>query len=132
MDSITYTPIGIIRTPFAVEAGMPIQAVAAQGVRGRIELDPALALGLRDLEGFSHLTLLFHMHLITSPALEVTPFLDTKTHGIFATRSPRRPNAIGLSTVRLLHIDGTTLHIEEVDMLDGTPLLDIKQGRAAV
>lgn len=126
MDSITYTPIGIIRTPFAVEAGMPIQAVAAQGVRGRIELDPALALGLRDLEGFSHVTLLFHMHLITSPALEVTPFLDTKTHGIFATRSPRRPNAIGLSTVRLLHIDGTTLHIEEVDMLDGTPLLDIK------
>lgn len=124
--TINLTPIGVIRTPFTTLEGMPIQAVAAAGVPGRVELAPEFAPGLRDIEGFSHLILIYHLHQMTTPALEVTPFLDTQPRGVFATRSPRRPNALGLSTVRLLHVEGSTLHIEQVDMLDGTPLLDIK------
>jgi tRNA-Thr(GGU) m(6)t(6)A37 methyltransferase TsaA len=119
-------PIGIIRSPFTDTAGMPIQAVAATGVRGQIILDPAMTAGLADIDGFSHLILIYHLHRILTPKLTVTPFLDTATHGIFATRSPARPNAIGLSTVRLVAVNGATLEIEDVDILDGTPLLDIK------
>jgi tRNA-Thr(GGU) m(6)t(6)A37 methyltransferase TsaA len=126
MEPVTYRPIGVIRTPFTDIAGMPIQAAAATGIAGRIELDPSLEEGLADLDGFSHLTLLYHLHGIATPKLTVTPFLDTQAHGIFATRSPARPNPIGISTVRLVGISGTTLAIEDVDMLDGTPLLDIK------
>jgi tRNA-Thr(GGU) m(6)t(6)A37 methyltransferase TsaA len=105
---------------------MPIQAVAAKGVTGQIELDPAYQLGLQDIEGFSHLILLYHLHLVQQPSLVVTPFLDVQPHGIFATRSPKRPNPIGLSIVRLVRVDGVTLHIEEIDVVDGTPLLDLK------
>jgi tRNA (adenine37-N6)-methyltransferase len=123
---ITFRPIGVIRTPFPSTAGMPIQATAAVGIPGWIELDPDLAAGLVDLEGFSHLILLYHLHRITAPRLTVTPFLDDRPHGIFATRSPARPNPIGISTVRLIAIVGSTIEIEVVDMLDGTPLLDIK------
>ena len=123
---VTFRPIGVIRTPFTDTAGMPIQAAAAAGTRGTIELDPAFADGLLDLDGFSHLTLLYHLHEIREPRIVVTPFLDAARHGIFATRSPARPNPIGLSTVRLVAITGTTLEIEDVDMLDGTPLLDLK------
>jgi tRNA (adenine37-N6)-methyltransferase len=123
---VTFTPIGIVHTPFAETAGMPVQAVGAVGVQGTIELDPAYAEGLADLDGFSHLVLLYHLDRMTGARLTVVPFLDDRTHGIFATRSPARPNPIGLSTVRLVGIDGTTIRIEDVDMLDGTPLLDIK------
>ena len=123
---VTFRPIGVIRTPFTTTDGMPIQAVAAVGVRGRIDLDPEFAEGLRDLDGFSHLTLLYHLHLVTSTRLTVTPFLDDQPHGIFATRSPSRPNPIGLSTVRLVAISGSSVEVEDVDMVDGTPLLDIK------
>jgi tRNA-Thr(GGU) m(6)t(6)A37 methyltransferase TsaA len=126
IEPVTLRPIGIIRTPFADTDGMPIQATAAVGVPGRIELDPDLVEGLADLDGFSHLTLLYHLHRITAQRLTVTPFLDDRPHGIFATRSPARPNPIGISTVRLLAIAGTTLEIEDVDMVDGTPLLDMK------
>ena len=126
LEPVTFRPIGIIRTPFTDTDGMPIQAVGATGVGGSIELDPAYAEGLADLDGFSHLTLLFHLHRMTSARLTVTPFMDDRPHGLFATRSPARPNPIGLSTVRLVGIEGTTLRIEDVDMLDGTPLLDIK------
>jgi tRNA-Thr(GGU) m(6)t(6)A37 methyltransferase TsaA len=126
VDPVTFRPIGIIRSPFTDTAGMPIQAVAAAGVGGRIELDPAFVEGLADLDGFSHLTLLYHLHRVTAARLTVTPFLDTAPHGIFATRSPARPNAIGLSTVRLVRVTGATLEIEDVDVVDGTPLLDIK------
>jgi tRNA-Thr(GGU) m(6)t(6)A37 methyltransferase TsaA len=126
LEPVTFQPIGVIRTPFAETGGMPIQAVGAAGVAGSIELDPALAEGLADLEGFSHITLLYHLHGMTGARLTVTPFLDDRPHGLFATRSPARPNPIGLSTVRLIGIEGTTLRIEDVDMLDGTPLLDIK------
>jgi tRNA-Thr(GGU) m(6)t(6)A37 methyltransferase TsaA len=126
IEPVTFRPIGVIRTPFTAILGMPIQATAAVGVPGRIELDPDLAAGLVDLKGFSHLILLYHLHRITAPRMTVAPFLDDRPHGIFATRSPARPNPIGISTVRLLAIVGSTIEIEDVDMLDGTPLLDIK------
>ena len=125
-EPVTYRPIGIIRTPYVDTEGMPIQATAAVGVRGRIEIDAEFVEGLADLDGFSHLILVYHLHRMTAPRLTVTPFLDDRPHGIFATRSPARPNPIGISTVRLVGIDGTTISIEDVDMVDGTPLLDIK------
>jgi tRNA-Thr(GGU) m(6)t(6)A37 methyltransferase TsaA len=127
MNTISYTPIGVIRSPFTAPAGMPIQSVAAQGVAGMLELAPTYQDGLQDLEGFSHLLLLYHFHLVRpSPSLVVTPFLDDQPHGIFATRSPQRPNPIGLSVVRLVSVAGTKVSIEDVDVVDGTPLLDIK------
>jgi len=126
MEPVTYQPIGVIRTPFTDIEGMPIQASAAAGVPGRIELDARFAEGLRDIDGFSHLVLIYHLHRMTDQRLTVTPFLDVSPHGIFATRSPARPNPIGLSTVRLISVAGAALEIEDVDMLDGTPLLDLK------
>jgi len=124
--SVAFSPIGQIRTPFTSTAGMPIQAVVARDVPGTIELDPAYADGLADLDGFSHLILVYQLHLAGTPRLVVTPFLDDTPRGIFATRSPARPNPIGLSTVRLGGVRGTTIDILDVDMVDGTPLLDIK------
>ncbi len=126
MDTIIYHPIGIIHSPFKETAGMPVQAAAAQGIAGTIELDPALLEGLHDLDGFSHLILLYHFHLVKRMSLRVTPFLDDQPHGVLATRAPARPNSIGLSIVRLMRVEGPTLYIEDVDIVDGTPLLDIK------
>lgn len=126
MQPVTYTPIGVVRSPFREPADMPIQSVAASGIAGSIELLPAYAAGLKDIEGFSHLILIVHFHRSSGYRLEVTPFLDDAPHGVFATRSPRRPNSIGLSLVRLVGVAGTTLAIEDVDVVDGTPLLDIK------
>ena len=126
MQTITYTPIGVVRSPFATLAGMPIQTVAAAGIAATIELEPSYAAGLADIDQFSHLLVISHLHLMQGYALTVTPFMDTQPHGVFATRSPRRPNPIGLSIVRLVRIEGATLHIEEVDLVDGTPVLDIK------
>src|SRR5262245_12252467 len=126
MQTITYTPIGVVHSPFTTLAGMPIQTVAAAGIAATIELEPGYAAGLRDIEGFSHLLIISHLHQMQGYTLEVTPFMDTQPHGVFATRSPRRPNPIGLSIVRLIRVDGAILHIEEVDLVDGTPVLDIK------
>src|SRR5262245_13587968 len=98
---ICFTPIGVIRSPYPEPLGMPIQTIAAKGVAGQIELDPAYQAGLQDIEGFSHLILLYHLHLIQESSLRVIPFLDDQPHGVFATRSPKRPNPIGLSIVRL-------------------------------
>ncbi len=130
MDEVRFEPIGEIHSPFTETTDMPIQAVAAKGVAGRVELFPAyrdaLRDALRDIEGFSHLILLYHLHLSWGRDLTVTPFLDDVPRGVFATRSPRRPNPIGLSTVRLVQADEATLHIEDVDVVDGTPLLDMK------
>ena len=126
LEPVTYRPIGVIHTPFTDVDGMPIQPIAAAGIRGTIDLDPGFAAGLLDLDGFSHLILLYHLHEVRAPRLTVTPFLDDRPHGIFATRSPARPNPVGLSTVRLVRVLGSTIEIEDVDMLDGTPLLDIK------
>ena len=105
---------------------MPIQPMAAHGVKGIIELNPKFKDGLKDIEGFSHLTLIYQFHKISGYNLEVTPFMDTVSHGIFATRSPKRPNAIGISTVKLLEVKDNILYIEEIDVLDNTPLIDIK------
>lgn len=118
--------IGVIHTPFAEALDTPIQPIAASGVRGHVEVLPQYAAGLKDIEGFSHLTLVYCFHRITGHALQVVPFMDTQVHGIFATKAPKRPNRIGISTVRLLGVRGNRLDIEEVDMLDGTPLIDIK------
>src|SRR5215831_6817817 len=125
-SSVRFLPIGRIRTPFPEPAGTPVQTTSAVGSPGRIELDPEIVEGTRDLEGFSHLILLYHLHRAPTPRLTVLPFLDDHEHGVFATRSPARPNPIGLSVVRLVAIDGARLDIEDVDMIDGTPLLDIK------
>ena len=123
---ITYRPIGIIHSPFTDIAGMPIQPRGAAGVRGSVEVRPEFTAGLQDLAGFSHVILLYHFHRVREARLTVTPFLDAQPRGVFATRAPQRPNPIGLSIVKLLGIEGNILHIENVDILDGTPLLDIK------
>lgn len=126
MDPVTYTPIGTIETPFTSREGMPIQASGGKGIRGRVRLLPDYAEGLQDLDGFSHLILIYHFHQTRESHLVVTPFLDKTPRGVFATRSPNHPNPVGLSTVRLLAVNGTVLDIEDIDILDGTPLLDIK------
>lgn len=126
MDAIKFRPIGLIHTPFTSPKDMPIQPAGAQGIPGTIELFPEYTAGIKDLDGFSHIILLYHFHMAQKSALVVMPFMDTKPHGVFATRMPGRPNPIGLSVVRLLGIEGNILRIENVDMLDGTPLLDIK------
>jgi len=123
---ISYQPIGVIHSPFKEAKGTPIQPTAAVDISGIVELSPDYAPGLKDIEGFSHLILIYHLHLIKEPSLLVKPFLDNELHGIFATRSPSRPNAIGLSVVRLEKVEGTRLHVLDIDMIDGTPLLDIK------
>jgi tRNA-Thr(GGU) m(6)t(6)A37 methyltransferase TsaA len=126
MESIIINPIGIIHTPYTDIKNMPIQPIAAEGMKGYIELLPEYLRGLKDLEGFSHLTLVYRFHKITDYSLEVIPFMDDKLRGIFATKAPKRPNAIGISTVKLISIDRNKINIEQVDMLDGTPLIDIK------
>jgi tRNA-Thr(GGU) m(6)t(6)A37 methyltransferase TsaA len=126
MESICYKPIGFIETPFDDREGMPIQATGGAGVRGRIRLLEEYGPGLKDLDGFSHLILIYHFHLTRDSQLVVTPFLDTTPRGVFATRSPNHPNPVGLSIVRLLEIRGTTLEIEDLDIVNGTPLVDIK------
>lgn len=126
MNNITYKPIGNIRTPFKKQAGMPIQPSGAKGVRGTIKIKKDYIGGLKDLEGFSHLVLIYHFHLSKEYDLMVTPFLDDQPRGVFATRAPRRPNSIGLSIVKLNAVEEDTLEIENVDIIDGTPLLDIK------
>ncbi len=126
MNNVEYQPIGVVHSPFTEPAGTPVQPLAAAGVAGSVEVFPQFAGGLKDLEGFSHVFLLFHCHQAGPPELEVTPFLDSTSRGVFATRAPSRPNPIGLSVVRLVRVDGPTLHVEELDILDGTPLLDIK------
>lgn len=126
MTVFEYQPIGVIRTPHTRAADTPIQPVYAKGVRGRVELAPEYEPGLRDIEGFSHLHLIYAFDRAGAARLEVVPYLDDRSHGVFATRSPSRPNAIGLSLVRLIGREGAVLHVEDVDMLDGTPLLDIK------
>jgi tRNA-Thr(GGU) m(6)t(6)A37 methyltransferase TsaA len=105
---------------------MPIQPAGARGIRGTVELEPEFAAGLADLDGFSHVILLYHLHRSDGYRLEVVPFMGDKPHGVFATRAPRRPNPIGLSVVRLVGVKDNVMEIEDVDMLDGTPLLDIK------
>lgn len=124
--TIEYEPIGVIHTPFTVASGMPRNPAAARDVAGTVEIDPRHAAGLKDLDGFSHIILLFHCHRSEGYQLVFAPPGHSEAHGVFATRSPRRPNPIGLSVVRLDRIDGNRLEVRGVDMVDGTPLLDLK------
>ena len=126
MTTIQYEPIGIIHTPHRTTEGTPIQPTGAIGVKGTIEIFSEYTAGLKDLAGFSHIFILYHFHLSKKFSLQVKPFLDNQKRGLFATRAPSRPNPIGLSVVRLTGITGNNLQIQDVDVIDGTPLLDLK------
>jgi tRNA-Thr(GGU) m(6)t(6)A37 methyltransferase TsaA len=121
-----FRPIGVIHTPHDDLKGMPIQPTGATGVTGTVEVYEEYREGLADLAGFSHVILLYLFHRSTGFRLKVTPFMDTVERGLFATRAPKRPNPIGLSVVQLDRIDDGVLYVRNVDMVDGTPLLDIK------
>lgn len=123
---IEYSPIGTIHSPFKTTRGMPIQPSGAESIRGTIHILPEYSEGLKDLEGFSHIVLLYHFHRSQDKKLSVIPFMNSRQRGVFSTRAPSRPNPIGLSIVKLRNIKGNILEIENVDILDGTPLLDIK------
>lgn len=123
---INFKPIGTIRTPFKNSEGMPIQPAGAQGTVGMVEFLPEYAEGLQDLDGFSHVILLYLFHRARGFNLTVTPFMDSEPRGLFATRAPKRPNPIGLSIVKFLRVEDAKLYVENIDVIDGTPLLDIK------
>ena len=125
-DRVTYKPIGVIHTGFMDKAEAPIQGVFAKGAKGEVEIFPEYADGLRDIEGFSHVILIYHFHLADGYSLVSMPFLEDEQHGIFSMRHFKRPNPIGLSVVRLESVKGNKLEISEVDIIDGAPLLDIK------
>ncbi len=126
MNKINYQPIGIIRSPFKEPKGTPIQPTASVDNEGRVELFPEFTDGLQDLEYFSHIFLIYHFHLSKKAPLKLKPFMDDKEHGIFSIRAPSRPNPIGISIVRIDKIEDNIIYIKDIDILDGTPLLDIK------
>lgn len=131
MQSYTTDYIGVIKTPFIELEGMPIQPSGAKDVIGEVIVHPELTEGLRDLDGFSHIYLIYHLHKVVHTRLTVIPFLDTVPHGVFATRSPVRPSRLGMSIVELLAAEDNRLTVRGVDMLDGSPLIDIKPYIAA-
>jgi tRNA-Thr(GGU) m(6)t(6)A37 methyltransferase TsaA len=122
---VCYRIIGVIHSEFRDRNSTPIQGIFSSA-EGTVEIFPEFAEGLKDLEGFSHLFLIYHFHEAGSPRLHIRPFLDRQERGIFATRHYDRPNRIGLSIVELVSVDKTCLQIRGVDILDGTPLLDLK------
>jgi tRNA-Thr(GGU) m(6)t(6)A37 methyltransferase TsaA len=126
MRSVRYNPIGIIHSPIKTPSNAPLQPVCAKHTEGTVKVFQRYASGLKGLNGFSHVILIYHFHLARRTSLTVKPFLDDTEHGIFATRAPVRPNPIGISVVRLRKIRGTTIWVQDLDALDGTPLLDIK------
>ena len=126
MDEIKYKAIGVIHSPFKKSRGTPIQPRAAKGIEGTVEVFPEYAEGLKDVEEFSHIILIYHFHLSKKSTLKVKPYMDNELHGVFAMRGPSRPNPVGISVVRLLRIEENMLHIQDVDIVDGTPLLDVK------
>jgi tRNA-Thr(GGU) m(6)t(6)A37 methyltransferase TsaA len=123
---ITMRPIGVVRSPFSRKVEAPRQPRAAEAVEGRVELDPALAHAVEDLEGFEHVWVLAYMDRARGFRPKVLPPRSRTRRGVFATRSPHRPNPIALSVMALLRVEGTTLHVRGVDLLDGTPVLDVK------
>ena len=123
---IEYKPIGVIHSPFKSARGVPIQPKAAEEVEGVVEVFPDYVEGLRDLNGFSHIILIYHFHLVRGYKLLVKPYMDDSVRGVFATRAPARPNPIGISVVKLLKIDRNLIYVKGLDVVDGTPLLDIK------
>ncbi|MCJ0762353.1 tRNA (N6-threonylcarbamoyladenosine(37)-N6)-methyltransferase TrmO [Variovorax terrae] len=126
MDTVELRVVGHVRSRFTDPVGMPIQTVGSPQEPGQVEVLPAFAAGLRDIEHFEYLILITHLHRVKEERLDVVPFLDDTSHGAFATRAPSRPNRLGLSIVRLERVDGACLHFTGNDMLDGTPVLDIK------
>ena len=123
---IEFTPIGVIHSPFTDLEGTRIQPAGAEGVKGTVEVFEQFHDGLKDLDGFSHIVLLYHFHRSQGFKLHVVPFMDAQPRGLFSTRAPKRPNQIGLSVVRLEAIENGVLHVRNIDVLDDTPLLDIK------
>lgn len=123
---IVFNPIGTIHTPHKQREGAPIQPAAASTFKGTVELLPEYTEALEDLDGFERIILIYHFHLSNGFNLKVKPFLDKVKRGLFATRAPRRPNQIGISIVKLLKVEGNILQIQGVDMVDNTPLIDIK------
>lgn len=128
MDKEKYTlkPIGIIRSPHTKLSAIPIQPVFSKNIKGMAVIDPEFVEGLMDLNEFTHIHLFYYFHQSQKTCLRVKPYLSDKEHGIFATRAPHRPNKLGMSLVRLTEIEGNILHIKDIDILDGTPLIDIK------
>lgn len=124
--AMSFRPIGVLHSEHRVAAQTPIQPVYAKGCLGRAEVFPEFADGLADLEGFSHVYIIYHFHQAPAPKLKVKPFLQDVERGVFATRAPARPNPIGISIVELVRREGNVLYLDGVDVLDGTPLLDIK------
>jgi len=122
MHLIKYKPIGVIRSPFKELKGMPIQPVGASGVKGEIHIEEEYTEGLTDLDEFSHIILIYHLHLSKGYSLIIEPFLDDQKHGVFATRAPKRPNPIGLSVVRLDKVENNVIHISNADILDWNTL----------
>ena len=125
-SSIIFKPIGIIHSPFKNIEGVPIQPASAEGVKGKVILYKKFADGLKNLDGFSHIILIYHFHLSKGYSLKVIPFLHNKEQGIFATRAPKRPNQIGISVVKIEKINKNIIEVSNIDVVDGTPLLDIK------
>jgi len=125
-EKVVYKPIGVVHSPFKVPSGTPIQSVSAMDEEGEIEVFMEYEKGLADLDGFSHIIVIYHCHLVKSVPLLVKPYMDDTERGVFATRSPARPNPIGLSVVKLESVEGNILRIRGIDMVDGTPVLDIK------
>jgi tRNA-Thr(GGU) m(6)t(6)A37 methyltransferase TsaA len=119
-------PIGIIHSPYKSIEDMPIQPKGGSEVAGLVIVDEKYIDGLQDIDSFSHIYLLYSFHKSTRTEMHVTPFMDRQTRGVFATRSPLRPNHIGISIVKLTRIEGNSVFVKGIDILDGTPLLDIK------
>ncbi|WP_071144919.1 tRNA (N6-threonylcarbamoyladenosine(37)-N6)-methyltransferase TrmO [Bacteroides ihuae] len=126
MEPIILEPIGVIHSPHINIEGMPVQPTGAIGFEGTVVVDEKYVEGLKDLEGFSHIILIYQFHKVQGYVLQLVPFMDTKPHGVFATRAPKRPNKIGFSIVPLKKIEKNILYFEQADMLDGTPVIDIK------
>ena len=126
MEQIIMQPIGIIDSPYKQNKGIPIQGIFNSDVEAWIELKDKYAGGLKDLDGFSHAIILYYFHKSQREEIEGRPFLEQNKHGIFATRSPQRPNHIGLSIVKIKKIEANRMYFTEVDVLDQTPVLDIK------
>jgi tRNA-Thr(GGU) m(6)t(6)A37 methyltransferase TsaA len=126
MKQIKIKPIGIIHSPYKDVKDVPIQGTFRKDVKGRIKLFRKYRAGLKDIEGFSHLILIYYFHRAREEKLIAKPYLDDETHGIFAIRSPMRPNHIGISIVKLEKVEKNIVVFSEVDVIDKTPLLDIK------
>jgi tRNA-Thr(GGU) m(6)t(6)A37 methyltransferase TsaA len=123
---ITFEPIGVVHSPFTELANMPIQPTGDSAAAGSLEIYSPYCDALKDLDGFSHIYALYFFHKVNSWKPSVTPFLDNQPHGLFATRTPRRPNPIGLSLLQVVGLEGCQIKVNGLDILDGTPLLDIK------